>query len=284
MSSKKKTSASPGTNLQALKIGSRVRCTDDGVEGRIVWVNAVSVKIRWDDGEQVTWRRDSLSGRPIEILAEGSGEEQAVAPISCEKNASFGLPQTEAEVAPTAEQEFSSPEQPIAEPPAESAAAPTPAEQPVEVPTPDPTEVPEADAIEQARAEDMQDELAPPTAVAQETPTAPEHAAGQPNATPTAAKKPRTRKPKDTGDGKEKKLSALDAAAKVLVEAGQPMTCQEMIAAMSAKGYWTSAGGKTPASTLYSSILRDMQTKATNSRFIKTERGRFGALVKTAQG
>ena len=26
----------------------------DGVVGRIVWANAVSVKIRWDDGEQVT--------------------------------------------------------------------------------------------------------------------------------------------------------------------------------------------------------------------------------------
>jgi len=27
------------------------------------------VKITWDDGEQVTWRRDSLADRPIEILA-----------------------------------------------------------------------------------------------------------------------------------------------------------------------------------------------------------------------
>ena len=55
-------------SLPALRIGSRVRCTDDRVEGRIVWANAVSVKIRWNDGEQVTWRRDSLVGRPIEIL------------------------------------------------------------------------------------------------------------------------------------------------------------------------------------------------------------------------
>src|SRR5262249_53949573 len=48
--------------------GSRVRCSDDGVLGRIVWANAVSVKIRWDDGEQVTWRRDALAGKPIEIF------------------------------------------------------------------------------------------------------------------------------------------------------------------------------------------------------------------------
>ena len=60
------TTANP--DLPALKIGSRVRCTDDGVAGRIVWANATSVKITWDDGEQVTWRRDSLAGRLIEII------------------------------------------------------------------------------------------------------------------------------------------------------------------------------------------------------------------------
>ena len=55
-------------NLPALKIGSRVRSTDDGDAGRIVWANTTSVKITWDDGEQVTWRRDSLAGRLIEII------------------------------------------------------------------------------------------------------------------------------------------------------------------------------------------------------------------------
>ena len=33
------------------------------------------------------------------------------------------------------------------------------------------------------------------------------------------------------------KLSALDAAAKVLSETGQAMSCRELIAAMAAKGY-----------------------------------------------
>src|SRR5262245_66626589 len=51
-----------------------------------------------------------------------------------------------------------------------------------------------------------------------------------------------------------KRLSALDAAAKVLAETGQPMRCTELIAAMAAKGYWTSPGGKTPASTLYTAV------------------------------
>lgn len=57
---------------------------------------------------------------------------------------------------------------------------------------------------------------------------------------------------KPEAQAKPKKLSALDAAAKVLGEAGQPMNCQEMIQAMAAKGYWTSPGGKTPSATLYS--------------------------------
>jgi hypothetical protein len=74
---------------------------------------------------------------------------------------------------------------------------------------------------------------------------------------------------------KEKKLSALDAAAKVLGEAGQPLNCQEMIATMAEKGYWKSPGGKTPAATLYSALLREITTKEPASRFVKTERGKF---------
>jgi hypothetical protein len=62
----------------------------------------------------------------------------------------------------------------------------------------------------------------------------------------------------------------------VLQEAGQPMTCPEMIEAMAAKGYWTSPGGKTPAATLYSAILRETQTKGDVSRFVRAERGKFG--------
>src|SRR5258708_234832 len=56
------------------------------------------------------------------------------------------------------------------------------------------------------------------------------------------------------GAAKPKKVSALDAAALVLQESGAAMNCQEMIAAMAAKGYWTSPGGKTPHSTLYSAL------------------------------
>jgi short subunit dehydrogenase-like uncharacterized protein len=74
---------------------------------------------------------------------------------------------------------------------------------------------------------------------------------------------------------KPKKTSCLDAAARVLAEAGQPMSCQEMIDAMAKKGYWTSPGGQTPAATLYSAILRELTHKGADARFIKTGRGRF---------
>ncbi len=89
----------------------------------------------------------------------------------------------------------------------------------------------------------------------------------------TADTKPkRTRAKKEP---KEKRLSGLDAAAKVLAEAGQPMTAKEMVEAAEAKGYWKSPGGKTPHATVYSAIIREIAAKGSESRFRKTERGRF---------
>jgi hypothetical protein len=58
------------------------------------------------------------------------------------------------------------------------------------------------------------------------------------------------------------------------------MSCAAMIEAMAAKGYWTSPGGKTPASTLYSVILREVQTQGNEARFVKTERGKFTLAKK----
>jgi hypothetical protein len=99
---------------------------------------------------------------------------------------------------------------------------------------------------------------------------------------PAAGVAQRTRKVKTKKTAKAKddaaatsKLSALDAAAKVLQEAGRPMNCQEMIRAMAAKGYWTSFAGKTPAATLYSSMLRELKSKGKQARFQKTARGQF---------
>ena len=74
---------------------------------------------------------------------------------------------------------------------------------------------------------------------------------------------------------KEKKISALDAAAKVLGESKEPMTTGEMIEVMAKKGLWSSPNGQTPASTLYSAILREINVRGKESRFEKTERGKF---------
>ena len=76
-------------------------------------------------------------------------------------------------------------------------------------------------------------------------------------------------------DAKPKKLSALNAAAKVLADAKEPMACKELIEAMEKKGLWTSPGGKTPHATLYSAILREINAKGKEARFVKTDRGHF---------
>ena len=81
----------------------------------------------------------------------------------------------------------------------------------------------------------------------------------------TKAKKP----------AKDKKLSAIDAAAKVLAEAKEPMNAKQLIEAMATKGLWTTPGGKTPHATLYSAILREIQVKGKDSRFVKADRGTF---------
>ena len=92
-------------------------------------------------------------------------------------------------------------------------------------------------------------------------------------------KKGKSKKTKEAG-AETKKLSALDAAAKVLGEARQAMTSQEMIEAMAAKAYWTSPNGATPAATLYSAVLREIAAKGKDARFVKTERGKFGLAKK----
>ena len=90
------------------------------------------------------------------------------------------------------------------------------------------------------------------------------------------AKKKAMKRAAKTKKGKEgKRRTALDAAARVLAESGQAMSCGELIAAMAAKGYWTSPAGKTPSSTLYAAMAREIQVKGAAARFRKTERGKF---------
>jgi DNA-directed RNA polymerase delta subunit len=72
-------------------------------------------------------------------------------------------------------------------------------------------------------------------------------------------------------------MSCIDAAAKVLAEKGEPMTCQEMIDEMAAKGYWKSPNGKTPGATLYASILREIEKKGKDARFKRSDPGKFAS-------
>ena len=74
--------------------------------------------------------------------------------------------------------------------------------------------------------------------------------------------------------GKERGLSGLDAAAKVLAEAGEPLSCKQMVERAFEKGYWQS-DGKTPHATIYSAILREIQKKGDQARFRKADRGKF---------
>jgi hypothetical protein len=103
---------------------------------------------------------------------------------------------------------------------------------------------------------------------------APETTAVEDAADTKPAKAPKAMKAKAV---KPKKVSALDAAARVLAEVGTAMTTKEMIEAMAAKGYWTSPGGQTPHATLYSAIIRELTVKGKDARFKKTERGKFAA-------
>ncbi len=86
-----------------------------------------------------------------------------------------------------------------------------------------------------------------------------------------------TKAGKAPGEKKDKRVSCIDAAAQVLSASKTPLNTKEMIEAMGAQGLWTSPGGKTPAATLYSAILREITTKGSDSRFTKTERGKFAA-------
>jgi hypothetical protein len=73
----------------------------------------------------------------------------------------------------------------------------------------------------------------------------------------------------------KKKLTILDAAAKVLAAKGEAMNTRDMIDAMAATKLWKSPNGQTPSATLYAAILREINSKGKDARFKKTERGRF---------
>jgi hypothetical protein len=93
----------------------------------------------------------------------------------------------------------------------------------------------------------------------------------------TDAKAP---KAKPAKAAKPKRISALDAAAKVLAESDRPLRAIDMVEVMHAKGLWTSPGGKTPEATLYAAITREISARGKDARFKKADRGLFLATGK----
>ena len=84
-----------------------------------------------------------------------------------------------------------------------------------------------------------------------------------------AEAKERAKKLRDDGT-----MSGLDAAAKVLAEAKEPLNVKQMMERIQAQGLWKT-GGKTPGATIYSAIIREIANKGDQSRFRKAERGKF---------
>jgi hypothetical protein len=205
----------------------------------------------------VTWKRSELPSKPIEFLDAEPAEpaEHAADEPAREQPTAADVSTTEP-ATPMAD-ESTAPEAPISE----LLGVATVAE-------------PEAVPADQTAAEPVASQ---PTTDGSPAPTA-EAAPGEPLKTELPggfAIPKRERKPKTPAEPKEKKLSAIDAAAKVLAETGTPMTCKELIGTMAAKGYWTSPGGKTPGATLNAAILREIAVKGDQSRFVKPAPGRF---------
>jgi hypothetical protein len=63
-----------------------------------------------------------------------------------------------------------------------------------------------------------------------------------------------------------KRLSALDAAVKVLAKATDPMNCRQLIETMTEKDYWQPKhAGKTPQNTLHTAISKEIKTKGSDT-------------------
>jgi hypothetical protein len=57
-------------------------------------------------------------------------------------------------------------------------------------------------------------------------------------------------------------------------DTGVPMNVKEIVEVAFAKGYWK-PGGRTPSATLAAALIREIAKKGSQSRFRKSERGKF---------
>lgn len=86
-------------------------------------------------------------------------------------------------------------------------------------------------------------------------------------------KEPKAAKPKP--EPKEKHLSQIDAAAKILTGRTKPLTCQELVDIMKERKLWESKNGKTPERTLSAALDREIAAKGKESRFQKVAPGLY---------
>jgi hypothetical protein len=74
---------------------------------------------------------------------------------------------------------------------------------------------------------------------------------------------------------KDGKLSLIDAAAKVLASAKEPMNTKALVEAIVARKLWSPGEGKTPAATLAAAIITEMKKKGKDARFKRASPGHF---------
>jgi hypothetical protein len=81
---------------------------------------------------------------------------------------------------------------------------------------------------------------------------------------------------KDNSQRPENKFTLIEAAILIMQGCERPLSCGEIVSlALETKIWSPKNGGRTPANTLYSSILRKIKNKGKESRFIKVEKGKF---------
>jgi hypothetical protein len=83
------------------------------------------------------------------------------------------------------------------------------------------------------------------------------------------------------GGSRRGQMSGLEAAYRVLCESDEPMRANAITDEAMKKRYWEPEGA-TPDATLSSAIIREINTKGENSRFVRVGKGLF-AIMKTQQ-
>jgi hypothetical protein len=72
------------------------------------------------------------------------------------------------------------------------------------------------------------------------------------------------------------KLSGLEAAYRVLADAGRPMNVREIFE-IAVRNKYCDLKGATPTLTIYAAMMREIMAKKTKSRFTKVGKGLFAA-------